>query len=103
MKKAKIQSHPPRPPQPDVKDELLQKFIEGAETPREAKQTKELISHPWESRNVRNDVKKLFSLRLTEPYMLKLKYLQAKTGKSMHQFCLEKLLPEIDKAINELE
>lgn len=57
---------------------------------------------PWEDPRVRDDVLKVYNLRLPEPYLLKLKHIAAHTPGSMHQFCIDVLLPEIDKKVKEL-
>ena len=51
---------------------------------------------------MREDVLKVYDLRLPEPYLLKLKHIVAHTPRSMHQFCIDVLLPAIDKKIKEL-
>ncbi len=61
-----------------------------------------VISAPWEDPQVRDDVLKVYNLRLPEPYLLKLKYIAAHTPDSMHQFCIGVLLPAIDKKVEEL-
>lgn len=58
--------------------------------------------YPWEEPGVREDVTKVFNLRLTEPYFLKLKYISDQTPDSMQQFCLSVLLPAIDTKIDGL-
>lgn len=58
--------------------------------------------YPWEAPGVRDDVAKVFNLRLPEPYLLKLKYIAEHTPDSMQQFCLSVLLPAIDARIEEL-
>lgn len=60
------------------------------------------ISYSWEDAKVREDVLKLYNLRLPEPYLLKLKYIAEKTPDSMQKFCLDALLPAIDAKIEEL-
>lgn len=60
------------------------------------------ISYPWEAPGVREDVAKVFNLRLPEPYLLKLKYIAEHTPDSMQQFCLSVLLPAIDARIEAL-
>ena len=50
-------------------------------------------------RKLRDDVLKVYNLRLPEPYLLKLKYIAEHTPGSMHQFCIDTLLPAIDKKI----
>jgi hypothetical protein len=51
---------------------------------------------------VREDVQKVYNLRLPEAYLLKLKYVAEHTPVSMQQFCLAALLPAIDAKIEEL-
>ncbi|MDG4551754.1 MAG: hypothetical protein P9G45_15245 [Candidatus Contendobacter sp.] len=58
--------------------------------------------YPWEAPGVRDDVAKVFNLRLPEPYLLKLKYIAEHSPDSMQQFCLTVLLPAIDAKIAEL-
>lgn len=57
---------------------------------------------PWKHPNVRDDVLKLYNLRLPEPYLLKLKYIAEHTPDSMQKFCLDALLPAIDARIEQL-
>lgn len=57
---------------------------------------------PWEDSRVRDDVAKVYNLRLPEPYLLKLKYIAEHTPDSMHKFCLDALLPAIDAKIDQL-
>lgn len=57
---------------------------------------------PWEAPGVREDVLKIYNLRLPEPYLLKLKFIAEKTPDSMQKFCLDALLPAIDAKIKEL-
>ena len=69
--------------------------------PRSA-QEEGVSHHPWEDPRVRDDVLKVYNLRLPEPYLLKLKYIADHTPGSMHQFCINVLLPAIDEKINGL-
>lgn len=80
-------------------------FIAGAG--RQAEVSSDTISYdtkpyPWEDARVRDDVLKLYNLRLPEPYLLKLKYIAENTPDSMQQFCMAALLPAIDAKIQEL-
>jgi hypothetical protein len=59
-------------------------------------------SYPWEDPKVREDVLKVYNLRLPEAYLMKLKYIAGNTPDSMQQFCLAALLPAIDAKIEEL-
>ena len=58
--------------------------------------------YPWEDSGVREDVTKVYNLRLSEPYLLKLKYIAEHTPDSMQKFCLATIEKEIDKKIKEL-
>lgn len=57
---------------------------------------------PWENPLVRDDVTKLFNLRLSEPDWLKLKYIADKTNQSMHTLCLDILIPFIQKKLKKI-
>ena len=59
--------------------------------------------YPWEQENVRDDVTKVYNLRLSEPYLLKLKYIAEHTPDSMQKFCIGILEKEIDIKIEELK
>ena len=78
-------------------------FISGAED-RTAKiaPVKKPATYPWEEPDVREDVTKVYNLRLPEPYLLKLKYIAENTPNSMHKFCLNVLREAIDAKIKEL-
>ena len=97
MKKPHIKSHPPSSNVQEI-EEARNNFINGVKKQEKNKK----IEYPWEKPNVREDVKKLFSLRLPEPEMLKLQFIQQQTGKSMHQFCLEAILPAIEEKIEQI-
>ena len=86
--------------------ELEQNEMSSQRGTRESKphrmQGKSAPSAPWEDPQVRDDVLKVYNLRLPEPYLLKLKHIAAHTPDSMHQFCIDVLLPAIDKKVKEL-
>jgi len=80
-------------------------FIAGAE--QRSAESSHVISYdtksyPWEEPPVRDDVLKVYNLRLPEAYLLKLKYIAENTPASMQKFCLDALLPAIDAKIEEL-
>ena len=81
----------------------IEAFITGAED-RTAQDTlvEKAAAYPWEEPGVREDVIKVYNLRLPEPYLLKLKYIAENTPDSMHKFCLKVLQNAIDKKIEEL-
>ncbi len=97
---SKFTRKPKAQPTPAIED-----FIAGAE--QRASVSSNVISYdtksyPWEDAKVREDVLKVYNLRLPEPYLLKLKYIAENTPNSMQQFCLNALLPAIDVKIEEL-
>lgn len=81
----------------------LDAFLGGAEERVEVKKPqKQNASYPWEEAGVRDDVVKVYNLRLPEPYLLKLKYIAEHTPNSMQTFCLNVVEEAIDKKIKEL-
>jgi len=82
----------------------LDAFISGAEEKTAPKKevVKRKSTYSWESAGVRDDVKKAYNLRLSEPYLLKLKFIAENTPNSMQKFCIDVLEKEIDKKIKEL-
>lgn len=95
---SKLSSRPPQGTQSKVEN-----FIAGAERRREELRAQPSGQPmPWDDPKVREDVLKVYNLRLPEPYLLKLKYIAEQTPDSMHKFCLEVLLPAIDAKIDEL-
>ncbi len=85
---------------PDVDD-----FIAGAEQQVAVSSnviSYDMKSYPWEDTKIRDDVLKVYNLRLPEAYLIKLKYIAENTPDSMQQFCLGALLPAIDAKIEEL-
>jgi hypothetical protein len=87
-------------------------FIGGAGEPPNQSKVDALLSEkveqieqeplPWEAPGIREDVSKMFNVRLPEPYLLKLKFIAEHTPDSMQQFCLNVLLPAIDAKVSEL-
>lgn len=92
----------------------MEGFISGTEAEEEAQKPLPRLEakkkklgvkakdYPWEAPGVRDDVIKIYNLRLPEPYLLKLKYISEHTPASMQKFCIEVLLPAIDAKIEEL-
>lgn len=102
MEERNLRSKPPVPKTREELETARQRFIAGEDTADEHPEKIKETVYPWEAPFVREDVKKLFSLRLSEPDMLKLQFINKKTGKSMHQFCLEAVLPAIEAEIARL-
>ncbi len=84
-------------------DSDIDAFISGAEN-RTAKNPiiDKKDSFPWEAAGIRDDVTKVYNLRLPEPYLLKLKYIAEYTPDSMQKFCLNVLQEAIDAKIDAL-
>jgi hypothetical protein len=73
----------------------VEEFIRGAnQTPA--------TDYPWDEPKVREDVMKLVSLRLSEPYILKLQWLSEQTGKPQQKLLRDLVLPWIDEQIEKL-
>jgi len=89
-----------RPPE-KLAQKDVEAFIRGAEK-RATEHIKSTGGFPWEGPAVREDITKIFNLRLPEPYMLKLKYIAENTPSSMHSFCLEVLKAAIDQKIEDI-
>lgn len=82
----------------------IDSFIDGANKDNDGAQELQPPPDnlPWNDPTVRDDVLKLYNLRLPEDYLLKLKYIAEHTPGSMQRFCLDTLLPAIDEAIDDL-
>ena len=90
-----------KPPEKNV--ENIDDFLTGAEhKTKPIRSRKKTTAHSWEEAGVRDDVTKVYNLRLSEPYLMKLKYIAQHTPDSMQKFCLNVLQGEIDKKIREL-
>lgn len=88
---------------PGKKSLDIDAFISGAEDKTVKKSTAQSTAAlPWECLGVREDVTKVYNLRLSEPYLLKLKYIAEHTPDSMQKFCLNVLQNAIDEKIKEL-
>lgn len=63
---------------------------------------KSKVVYAWEEPGIRDDVLKVYNLRLPEAYLLKLKYISENTPDSMQKFCLNVIQSAIDDKISEL-
>ncbi len=82
----------------------MEAFIAGAETKSATAlpANKTSTIYPWQEPGIRDDVLKVYNLRLPEPYLLKLKYIADNTPDSMQKFCLHVIQDAIDKKIEDL-
>jgi hypothetical protein len=92
-----LKSRPPAKQKPD-----LDAFISGAEEKTTKTAPIQKVIYPWQEAGIRDDVTKVYNLRLSEPYLLKLKYIAEHTPNSMQKFCLNVLEQAIDKEIDKL-
>lgn len=94
----KMSSHPPS-------KKPIEEFILGAEQKKKdnnySKQKSEII-HPWQKVSVREDVQKVFTVKLQEEYMLKIKFVSEYTNKSQQKIIREIICKEIDKIVEQL-
>jgi len=97
-----LKSGPPAKPVTSVDD-----FLGGAEKRTtgedDLEKCSEIIEHPWLDPAVRDDVFKLYNLRLPESYFLKLKFIGENGSDSMQKFCRDVLFEAIDQKIDELK
>jgi hypothetical protein len=94
---SELKSRPPSKTKPD-----LDAFLSGAEKKTASEPAQQKAAYPWKEEGVRDDVTKVYNLRLPEPYLLKLKYIAENTPDSMQKFCLNVLQDAIDAKIKEL-
>jgi hypothetical protein len=91
-----------RPPAKKIPDNL-EAFISGAaERTAETASVEPETIFPWQEPGIREDVLKIYNLRLPEPYLLKLKYIAEHTPNSMQKFCLNVIQEAIDAEIENL-
>jgi hypothetical protein len=81
-------------------DAELEAFLTGVAF--QAIEEAQAAVYPWQEPHIRADVTKVYNLRLSEPYLLKLKYIAEHTPDSMQKFCMAVLEKAIDDKINEL-
>lgn len=84
------------------KEAAAMEFIEGAPggpVKREPPPVNNVVL-PWEESGVRADVIKQYNLRLSEPALLKLRYVvEHRLARSINSYILERLLPRLDEDI----
>ncbi len=73
----------------------VEEFIKSANT-------KGSNAYPWDDPKVREDVMKLISLRLSEPYMIKLQWISEQTGLAQQKMLKDLVIPWIDEQVQKL-
>lgn len=83
------------PKKQTASDQDVSSFIAGAE-PTTKKSANTAL--PWEDPYLRDDVTKLFNLRLSEKHYAMLKYLaENQKRESMHSICLDAIEPMLER------
>ena len=77
----------------------LDAFAAGASSSPELGET----VYPWQEPYVREDVVKQLLLKMPEPLYLKLKYISSYSPYTMTSFILEKLAPEVERELAQME
>ena len=104
MSKSNLRSRPPAITG-EEREQAEEAFVAGAKgsRPEKKKSPKAREPYPWEEPYVREDVKKLHSVRLSEPTMLKLQYVAKHTGTSMNQFSVDAITRVIDAELKRMQ
>lgn len=102
-------SHPKvsaRPPEKkefstDSLDDLASAFVKDGSVEKTTLSIEKIVNvYPWE--NARDDVYKMFNLRLPEEYAVKLDYLAMRLNISKHSVCLNVVKKEINKLLEDV-
>jgi len=59
--------------------------------------------YPWQDSLVRSDVQKVFTVKLPEEYILKIKFISDKTNKSQQKIVREIVCHEVDSIVSQLK
>jgi hypothetical protein len=73
----------------------VEEFIKSATSPTKSE-------YPWEDPRVRDDVMKMVSMRLSEPYAIKLQWISEQTGKAQQKMLRQLVEAWIDEQISQL-
>jgi hypothetical protein len=91
-----------------VSEESRVQFIEGYKDHSgaiDSKTEKNVVDNsvlPWKNVNVRDDVYKLYGVRLQEEYVIKIKYIAALTGKPQQKIARDIMYKGINEIISKL-
>lgn len=101
-----MKAKPPNTNKKTDETESKNEFIDSANNKND--RSKSLLkeetgnNYPWQKEGVREDILKTFNLRLSEPDYLKLKFISENIPGSMQGFCLDAIIPAIEKQIKNL-
>lgn len=97
MSNMKVSARPPIKKEDVSLDDLKAAFVQSGNI----QSPENIDKKKWES--ARSDVHKVFNLRLSEVYNLKLDYVSSKVRKSKHSICLDAVQQSIDDMIDLIE
>ena len=96
----------------EAQEQKVHEFAEGVfdesqektQTPRiqEPPRQKRRVILPWERSSVREDVIKGMGVPLSEPYLLKLRFIAENTKWSQRKFCQAKVEEAIDREVKKI-
>lgn len=92
----KISSHPPS--KKSIEEFIMEASDKKANTAIN-RPVQRVEVFPWENPMVRSDIHKVFTVKLPEEYILKIKYFSEKTNKSQQKIIREIICREIDKLL----
>lgn len=99
MQNNRITSHPPK--------KTAEDFILEAASGSQKRVFNELKvknrAYPWDEEYVREDVQKVFTVKLPEAYILKIKFISELTNKSQQKIVREIVCASVDEVLKELD
>jgi hypothetical protein len=95
MKNNKISSYPPV--MRTAKD-----FILDAEKDSATNTSDKNSCYPWMESGVRHDVQKVFSVKLLEEYIIKIRFISEVTNKSQQKIVRDIIKSEVDKILRSI-
>ena len=99
MQNNKISAHPPS--KRSLEDFILEAGEKKKDYGTNKLPQKDEKDYPWLDPMVRPDIQKVFTVKLPEEYILKIKFISDQTNKSQQKIIRELICAEIDKLISE--
>lgn len=99
MQDNRITSHPPKKTAEDF-------ILEAASSPQRKVYNELKVKnkvYPWDEEHIREDVQKVFTVKLPEAYILKIKYISELTNKSQQKIVREIVSASVDEMLKELD
>lgn len=91
-----------RPNLRSLTDQKAIDFIEAAGEIKVHQKPLQELNLPWLDPAIRSDICKVFTLKISEDYIEKIKYISTRTNKSQQKIVREMVSKEVDKMIAEL-